>query len=245
MSVTQETSSQILDELLPETWMASERTAAPIPDRPRLLDAGAFDRIQREYKDRLVDSLAGFVKDRDKAEDLAAKAFQSAWENREKFRGESLPSTWIQAIARNQARQSLSRDRSAQFDSIDRVEARELAAPELVTDELERQDDRLRLQNALARLPDEHRRALTAHFVEGLSTREIARREGVPQGTVLSRIFTAKQLLRRAWEAPLSVARADGTTSVISRRPPARIGSQAPAPGGNGPPEPPDPTWNR
>jgi hypothetical protein len=40
-----------------------------------------------------------------------------------------------------------------QFESIDRADAREFAAPELVTDELEKRDDRLRLQMAPDQVP--------------------------------------------------------------------------------------------
>lgn len=53
----------------------------------------------------------------------------------------------------------------------------------------------------MQRIPAPYRRALRDHFVRGYSTRQIAQRERVPLGTVLSRIFTAKKLLRRAWEA--------------------------------------------
>jgi hypothetical protein len=76
---------------------------------------------------------------------------------------------------------------------------------------LEKQEDRFRLKHALDRLPAKYRRALVAQVVEGLSTREIAQRERVPPGTVLSRIFTAKQLLREAWEASLVAPQASAT----------------------------------
>jgi len=74
---------------------------------------------------------------------------------------------------------------------------------ELVTDQLEKRNDQLRLQQVLSQLPDKQRRALTAHFIEGFSIREIAHREQVPIGTVLSRIHTGKRLLRDAWEATI------------------------------------------
>jgi RNA polymerase sigma-70 factor (ECF subfamily) len=238
LAVIQETSAQILDELLPESRAAVGRAAA--------LDEKGFAQIHREYGDRLIRSLTGFVRDRDKAEDIAARAFQTAWEKRERFRGESKASSWIEAIARNEARQSYSQEQIARFDSIDGMETRELAAPELVTDELEKQDDRLRLQNALAQLSDKYRCALAAHFVDGLSIREIAHRDRVPLGTVLSRIFTGKQLLRQAWEAPLSAAQEEG---AARRNPssnlPERLASQAQEPSPRGRPDAPDLTWGR
>ena len=46
--------------------------------------------------------------------------------------------------------------------------------------------------------------AIWSRLRGALSIRDIARRESVPEGTVLSRIFTGKQLLRQAWDAPAS-----------------------------------------
>jgi DNA-directed RNA polymerase specialized sigma24 family protein len=51
----------------------------------------------------------------------------------------------------------------------------------------------------MRRIPSIYRRALKDHFVRGYSTRQIAWRERIPLGTVLSRIFNAKRLLRKAW----------------------------------------------
>jgi RNA polymerase sigma-70 factor (ECF subfamily) len=126
------------------------------------LDAEAFDRLHREYGDHMIQSITGMVRDRGKAEDIAAHAFQKSWEKRGGFRGESLLSTWIETIARREALRFHDRERAVRLDSIGREDEREIAAPELVTDELEKRDDRLQLESALARLPDKFQRALTA-----------------------------------------------------------------------------------
>jgi RNA polymerase sigma factor (sigma-70 family) len=217
LAIIQETSAKILDELLPEARRSGERAGAVSGhQKPALLDAEGFGRFHREYRGRVVESIAGFVRDRDKAEDIAAQAFQVGWEKREAFRGDASPHTWIQAIARNAAWDSQRRERSVYFESTDRADAREIAAPELVTDELERQDERFWLQKALDQLPAKHRRALVGHFVDGLSIRDIARQERVPDGTVLSRIHTGKQLLREAWDATFS--HRDANTRAFSSR---------------------------
>jgi RNA polymerase sigma-70 factor (ECF subfamily) len=214
LAFIQQSSAQILNELFPEGRTAAGRIlTAPTPQAPPQLDAEEFGKLHTRYRNRVVQSVAGFVRDQEKAEDIAAHAFQLAWEKRTLFRGDASPHTWIQAIARNAALESRRRDHRVQFEPVDRSDAHEFPAPELVTDELEKQDDRFRLQQALARLPAQHRRVLGAHFVDGFSVREIARRERVPLGTVLSRIHKGKQLLREAWEAytlPQPVVRADG-----------------------------------
>src|SRR4051812_38268488 len=112
-------------------------------------------------------------------------------------RGES---AWITAIARNEVRQLWRREKNTQFDSLDRENVPELAAHDRVSDQLERREDRDRLRFALNQIPDRYRRAVTAHFVDGLSVREVADREPVPLGTVLSRIDKGKELLREAWD---------------------------------------------
>jgi RNA polymerase sigma factor (sigma-70 family) len=217
LTIVQKTAAQILDELLPEEGIYVRHAAAAVAKERYRLDAEAFGRIHNEYGNRLVNSITGFVQDRDKAEDIAARAFQVAWAKREQFRGEASPQTWIQTIARNEARQSWSRERTVPLDSIDRDDAREIPATELVADSLEKQEERLRVQNALGRLPTKFRRALTAHFIDGLSVREISHRERVPLGTVLSRIFTAKQLLRQAWESsPVPVKSDVGLSATFS-----------------------------
>lgn len=76
-----------------------------------------------------------------------------------------------------------------------------LAAADRVADVAERADQLMHIRTRLKGLPRNHRRVLVSRFVDGLSTREIARLEDVPVGTVLSRIFNAKRLLRRALEA--------------------------------------------
>jgi RNA polymerase sigma-70 factor (ECF subfamily) len=173
------------------------------------LDAGSLADLHRQYQERLVNSVTSFVNDRDRAEDVASQAFATVWEKRAAFRGEASLYTWLQSIARNAARSALRREPTARFESMDQEGARECAMPDRVADELERQDDRLRLQKALYRLPARHRRVLLSHFVEGLSIKQIAQRGSVPLGTVLSRMFTAKQLLRHAWQSDRSGPRAD------------------------------------
>ncbi len=101
-------------------------------------------------------------------------------------------------IARNEARRSLGNERPVSLEDLGHAGINDLAGSELVIDGLEKQDDRIRLQNALNLVPAKFRRALEARFVEGLSGLKIAERERVPYGTVLSRIHKGKQLLREA-----------------------------------------------
>jgi len=249
LAVIQETSAQILDELLREGRTFAGIVATPPAQKRFPLDAEGFAQVHSQYRDRVVQSIAGMVRDREKAQDIAGRAFETAWEKRDGFRGEALPSTWIAAIARREAWLSQNRERRIKFDSMDRADARELAAPGRITDELERRDDQFRLQQALARLPAMYRRILVAHFVDGFSVRDIARRQRVPLGTVLSRIHQGKQLLRQAWETPLGESHAQETEHMTGS-PQLRDEQRSQRPQRGPDPrtkaEPPEPvTWDR
>ena len=66
------------------------------------------------------------------------------------------------------------------------------------------------LDRALASLPGRLRAAVVLRDVEGLEYREIAAALGIPAGTVMSRIFRARRLLRPM----LAELRAPGDTAV-------------------------------
>jgi DNA-directed RNA polymerase specialized sigma24 family protein len=68
-----------------------------------------------------------------------------------------------------------------------------------VADTLAAAEERCRLQTTLLVLPEKYRDVQEAHFIRGRRVKEIAGRRGIPLGTVLSRIHTAKSLLRQAW----------------------------------------------
>lgn len=67
-------------------------------------DQEVFEQLYKHGRDRLLASVTGMVRDRDRAEDITAAAFHQAWSKREQFRGESALPTWLHAIAVNEAR---------------------------------------------------------------------------------------------------------------------------------------------
>ncbi len=54
------------------------------------------------------------------------------------------------------------------------------------------------VRNGLMGLAEEYRRVIVLSDIEGYSYSEIAGREGIPQGTVMSRLYRGRRLLERA-----------------------------------------------
>jgi RNA polymerase sigma-70 factor (ECF subfamily) len=105
-------------------------------------------------------------------------------------------STWIYAIARNRRIDMIRRAQRPAPDPEDPL-FRPDPAPD-AAGELAAAERRVRLREGLAALPPEQRRVLTLAFYDGLSHGEIATREGLPLGTVKSRIRLAFRHLRGA-----------------------------------------------
>jgi RNA polymerase sigma-70 factor (ECF subfamily) len=164
------------------------------------LDAQGFEDLHRLYHDLLLNSMTGMVRDREAAEDITATALGTAFEKLGSFRGESSLYTWVYAIALNEARRQGSQKRTLSLDALETA-PKELTEPDRVADGLDRSVYRDKMLKALDAIPAGYRRILADHFVHDHTVKQIARRERIPAGTVLSRIFTGKRLLRQAWEA--------------------------------------------
>jgi RNA polymerase sigma-70 factor, ECF subfamily len=159
----------------------------------------AFMRWHQEYHDRLLLAVTPLAQNREIAEDIVSAAFMQALKNFDAFRGESSFYTWLHAIAFNEFLRYQRHERGISLDTLQADLPREMAEADGIGEAEDRSDCCQRLRRALRRLPAKYRRVLVEHFIRGYSAKRIAARQRIPFGTVLSRIHTAKRLLRRAW----------------------------------------------
>jgi RNA polymerase sigma-70 factor (ECF subfamily) len=165
------------------------------------VDQQQFKKWHQEYRARLVNGMTTLVKDREVAEEVTAAALAIAWEHLNTFRGNSSLYTWVYRIAMNEALSRKSRRPDVSLDTLERP-LKELAVLDDIGNESQdKASDVVKLKRALHAIPPVYRRVLRDHFVRDRSIKQIAGRDGIPVGTVLSRLFRAKQLLRAAWKA--------------------------------------------
>jgi RNA polymerase sigma-70 factor, ECF subfamily len=136
---------------------------------------------------------AGRVLPRVDAEEAAQEALVRAWVRRDKCRSPEAPLPWVLEITRNEARRLLGRE--ARREHLELFEA-----PPCDDDELTGTATRVTVEQALLTLADGDRRMLHLRYAEDLSQVEVARRLGLPEGTVKVRLHRARRRLRRVLE---------------------------------------------
>ena len=135
---------------------------------------------------------------REAAEELTQDVFVTAWKKAARFdatRGRL--STWLMTIAHNLAVDRLRRETGASRPALVFVEEVPDSPSGGEEDLLMERDAALR---ALATLTDAERRLVTRAYFKGLTAREIAESDGIPLGTVKTRLRTALIKVRRANE---------------------------------------------
>jgi RNA polymerase sigma-70 factor (ECF subfamily) len=184
------------------------RAGAPQPSNP----AADFEKIVERYHGKVFQLVYRYTGDYEEACDLTQDTFVRAFNAWGEFRGESQVYTWLYRIAlnlcHNQQKRIVRRQRMERwsldtspeddFDGrgpIEVADERPLPLARLEGDEM-----RLRLREALLELPENYRVVIVLRDIEGLTYEEIARVTDSTLEAIKSRLFRARQTLRRLLE---------------------------------------------
>jgi RNA polymerase sigma-70 factor (ECF subfamily) len=142
-----------------------------------------------EAHDRCL-SLARRTLPLDDALDVTQEALLRAWRKLDQCHDESASLAWILQITRNEVLRSLERRR--EHASLDAV-----AEPtcEAGTDAI---DVRISVRAALENLPAEDQTLLSLRYEADLTQSAVAKRTGMPEGTVKVRLYRSRNQLRQA-----------------------------------------------
>ena len=123
------------------------------------------------------------------AEEAVQEALVRAWLGRSRCRSPEAPLPWVLEITRNEAR------RVARREAL-RVTLELFDSASSEDDELAGTAARVTVEQALGRLADRDQRVLLMRYADDLTQGEVARRLGVPEGTVKVRLHRARRRLR-------------------------------------------------
>jgi len=166
-------------------------------------DGATFGEIVQRHEGRLYNTIYRLVGSAEDARDLLQDTFVKAYENLKTFRGGSSLYTWLFRIAVNTSLSHRRRRKWVQMsapagDEDDPNPGNAVAdtaaanpADRLVTAETE-----VLVQEAINGLDDEHRTVVVLRDIQHCDYRQIAEILEVPPGTVKSRLYRARMMLR-------------------------------------------------
>jgi len=170
-------------------------------------DAEAFRTLVERHQRRILALLQRLCGCPEQALDLAQETFLAAHRHLASFRQESRFSTWLHAIAVNQARAAARRHRPvASLDAAGPEGRSQAAEPEAagpaVSAGLEREELAARIGRALDRLDERFREVVVLADMQDASYEQIAEILEIPIGTVRSRLHRGRTELRSILASP-------------------------------------------
>lgn len=167
-------------------------------------DTEAFGQLVERHMRRAYFAALSLVGSREDALDLSQEAFARAFRARKSIDPERPFYAWVYQILRRLCFNFL-RDRRTRLRTLDAAGSwlAEEAADRAVLDPaaaLERQEIRRAVAAAIDLLPAREREVIALKQFEGLSYKEIAALVGIPIGTVMSRLYSARQRLGQVLE---------------------------------------------
>jgi RNA polymerase sigma-70 factor (ECF subfamily) len=177
-----------------------------IIQRAQAGDMHSFRQLVDRYERRAFALAVGLVRDEQDAQEIVQEAFLRVHRNLASFNGSSTFFTWLYRIVANLSidlmRRPCRRETSLEdHRGTSRGDEAALVSRLDGADPLEhvrRAEIVVRIQRALDALPSYHRGVIILREVEGMSYQEMAEVMGVSKGTIMSRLFHARQKLQRA-----------------------------------------------
>lgn len=165
-----------------------------------------FHDLVRPYEKAVYFAAFSVLRNPQDAEDAAQETMLKALKNLHQFRADSKFSTWLVAIAINEARARLRHERTIKFEVIgDATEESDgHFTPAVISDwrevpleALERKELREMLQKAIASLPELYREVLILRDVQEINIAETALLLGVSEGVVKTRLLRARLMMQK------------------------------------------------
>jgi RNA polymerase sigma-70 factor (ECF subfamily) len=180
-------------------------------ERAQAGDIRAFETLMARHERRAFIIALGLVKDENDAREVVQEAFLRVHRGLPQFQGTATFFTWLYRIVTNLSIDLMRRPQRHETDSLDQLQLEMCADPTSFLqvdgdplDVLWRKEVVRRVAQCVAALPPYHRRVIVMREIDGMSYEEMARETGVSKGTIMSRLFHARQKLQRSLSAAYS-----------------------------------------
>ena len=169
--------------------------------RARRGDSDAFAQLVRSIQRPIYGICLRLLRSDAEAAEVAQEAFLRAYQNLQRY-DESRPfDLWVMAIARNLCLDILRRRSRMTTEDVEE-HANQLPSGEATVEQkaIDKQEKKS-LEDAMGTLSADDREVLALYYVQRRTTKEIALVMNVAPGTIMARLFRAREKLRKVMQA--------------------------------------------
>lgn len=162
-------------------------------------DSEAFEQLLTPLEKMIWRVCWHYTGEREAASDCGQEAMIRIWRNLKSYRGDCAFETWVYRVAANCCMDYLRKKKRDRSESIEPLKEQgfDPADPKAGTEEkVLAAEEKRRLREGIAQLPEEQREALILTQLEGVPYETAAEQLGVSEGTVKSRVNRAKAKLK-------------------------------------------------
>ena len=158
-----------------------------------------------EFVNRYGNHVYGYIRRRliphtEFMDDLVQEVFLAAWENLEKFRGESSLHSWLLGIARHKVEDHYrKRLREVEVPGEEEAPGREPVDPHNIQEAIEQQQAAKKTEEVLAGLPEAYSIVLRWRYWEKRGLSEIAQKTGRTEKAIERLLARAREQFKRKW----------------------------------------------
>ncbi len=165
-------------------------------------DESAFEEIVNRYKLRLMRLAQSVVHNEEDAWDILQEALIKVYKKLGNFKGDSKLYTWLYRVVMNQAIDKVRRRPKVLIMSSEELlhEMSDKSANSRPDKRVLNKELREHIFSAIDSLPEKHKKVVLLREVEDLSYKEIAGILNCSEGTVMSRLYYAREKLRELLE---------------------------------------------
>jgi len=152
----------------------------------------AYEELYRLVSRRVYAFARRMIENAESADEVMMDTMYEVWRTAARFRGDSKVSTWILGIARNKVLMALRSAQGSRHEDIEEfAELLDSEAPDGFALLAEKEMREL-IRRCIERLSEKHRECIHLVHFEDLTMQEVASLQGVPEGTVKSRLSHAR-----------------------------------------------------
>ena len=159
-------------------------------------DTNSFANLVDKYKDLVYSLVIKMTKNREEAEEISQDTFIKAFQNLEKFKGESKFSTWLYKIAYRTCLDTLKKNKNHRSNyDINEITLNQIKSTDSILNDLERKDRANVMKDCLDKLPSEERSILWMFYFDELSLKEIIEVTNLSEANLKVKLHRARKRL--------------------------------------------------